>query len=230
MSEDFHSTLDRPFKIKEGKCGHIQSGSLCHERNEGAIAARGGFSDVLHACLQASSSKDMNLGFKACKAFTGQSFLKGKHGVQLQRQMKGPPTDTPPVLACYMLHISLGSIANIPVDVPFGLSDTWLVEKMLISDKCNNPYISIQYLDAPQTEETLKRWTTTTKALRTILSNGLQMNSSKSDDYKNWGPKTTAIPKGPSNEDVLKVVNLGSNVPNEHCMFQVLAESEHAVV
>ncbi|KAF9487044.1 hypothetical protein BDN71DRAFT_1551724, partial [Pleurotus eryngii] len=80
--------------------------------------------------IRASTNSDTDIGFKVRKAFTGQAFLKGKHHVRTRRQLKGSFRDTPP--------------------------DTWLVEKMLMSDECNefastpttiisadNPYIPI---------------------------------------------------------------------------------------
>ncbi|KAF9486776.1 hypothetical protein BDN71DRAFT_1405711, partial [Pleurotus eryngii] len=95
--------------------------------------------------LRTSSSDNMDIGFRAHKAFTRQSFLKGKHRVRSQRQLKGPSIEAPPVLACDTVHISLGCVFNVRVKAPFGMQETWIVEKMLISDKCN------EFVSAPTT-------------------------------------------------------------------------------
>ncbi|KAF9497276.1 hypothetical protein BDN71DRAFT_1387958 [Pleurotus eryngii] len=114
------------------------------------------FPSDLSYCLQALSSANMDIGFKVCKAYTGQAFLKGKHRVRAHRQLRGSPKDVPPVLACCTVHISLGCVFNMLVDAPFRTLDTWLVKKMLMLDKCNefastpttiistnNPYVPI---------------------------------------------------------------------------------------
>ncbi|KDQ27177.1 hypothetical protein PLEOSDRAFT_1022370, partial [Pleurotus ostreatus PC15] len=106
--------------------------------------------------IRASTSSDTDIGFKTRKAFTGQAFLKGKHRARTRRQLKGSLGDAPPVLARHTVHISPGCVSNILVDAPFGSQDTWLVEKMLLSDECNefastpttiisadNPYVPI---------------------------------------------------------------------------------------
>ncbi|KAF9493256.1 hypothetical protein BDN71DRAFT_1395335, partial [Pleurotus eryngii] len=106
--------------------------------------------------LLASLSDNMDLGFRMHKAFVEQSFLKGKHKARLRRQLRGPPEEAPPVLARHTTHIAPRHVVNILVDAPFGVQETWLVEKMLISDKCSkfasapttiistdNPYVSI---------------------------------------------------------------------------------------
>ncbi|KDQ26071.1 hypothetical protein PLEOSDRAFT_1045515, partial [Pleurotus ostreatus PC15] len=95
--------------------------------------------------LNTSTSNDNDWGFKARKAFTGQSFLKGKHRVRSRRQSRGPPRDAPPVLARYTTHIRPGFVANILVDGPFEGQETWLVEKLLISDECS------EFTSAPTT-------------------------------------------------------------------------------
>ncbi|KAF9496318.1 hypothetical protein BDN71DRAFT_1389631 [Pleurotus eryngii] len=107
-------------------------------------------------CICASTNSGTDIDFKAQKAFTGQAFLKGKHRAQACRQLKGSFRDAPPVLARHTVHISPGCVSNMLVDALFRIQDTWLVEKMLLSDKCNefmftlttiisvnNPYIPI---------------------------------------------------------------------------------------
>ncbi|KDQ23947.1 hypothetical protein PLEOSDRAFT_1048281, partial [Pleurotus ostreatus PC15] len=87
--------------------------------------------------LPASSNEDVNPGFKTWKAFIGQSFLKGKHKTRSRWQKRGSPADAPPVLARDSLHISPGCVANVRIDAPFDANDIWLVEKILISNECN---------------------------------------------------------------------------------------------
>ncbi|KAF9489597.1 hypothetical protein BDN71DRAFT_1347678, partial [Pleurotus eryngii] len=92
--------------------------------------------------IRASTNSDTDIGFKVRKA--------------TRRQLKGSFRDAPPVLARHTVHISPGCVSNVLVDAPFGMQDTWLVEKMLMSDECNefastpttiisadNPYIPI---------------------------------------------------------------------------------------
>ncbi|KDQ27184.1 hypothetical protein PLEOSDRAFT_1042841, partial [Pleurotus ostreatus PC15] len=95
--------------------------------------------------LPASTSDSVDLGFKTRRAFVGQSFLKGKHRVRSRRQLRGLHEEAPPVLARHDTHIAPGCVANIMVDAPFGSQDTWLVEKMVISDECN------EFVAAPTT-------------------------------------------------------------------------------
>ncbi|KJA21721.1 hypothetical protein HYPSUDRAFT_140105, partial [Hypholoma sublateritium FD-334 SS-4] len=94
--------------------------------------------------IEASSSRNVDLGFEIRQSFTSQSFVRAK-ALRRARAKKLPDGKNIPVLAATDLKILPATVHNLKVTAPFGNKKEWIVEKLLIGTE------STEILAAPTT-------------------------------------------------------------------------------